>query len=768
MNRMRWRSLVQWFGLVLPAVAFAFALLMLVGLAVVPVQNDAQIYMSVTLLSIMMVGLFVIKRVPLSENIVDVLRVLNILVAVYLIFRFLVWRVEFTIGGYGPASLIFGWLLFLSEFYAATYAILGFFVNFAPRNRLPKPLPKDQDRWPLVDILVPSYNEPEEVLEVTLLGALNVSYPAEKLRVHLLDDGGTDDRCENPKTSAVAQGRRASLLKLCGMLGVSYHTRIHNVHAKAGNINAALPSLEGELLVILDADHVPTRDFLKNTVGFFLDDPLCAMVQTPHSFINPDPVEKNLDIYQDSPPEVDLFQQYIQSGLDGWGASFFVGSAAVIRRQMLLEIGGIQTDTLTEDVETAMKLHSRGYRSVFVNRSQVLGLQPETVTSFISQRVRWAQGAIQILQMKNPFFVSGLSLAQKISYLTSFSYWFFPYARIINILAPSMFLLFGVMVYNATIGQYLIYGAPYFLATWIYSDFIYGKVRWPLTSDVYEMVQTPLASVMLFSTLLRPGKRPFNVTPKGEHLETEFVSAAIRVQLLFFFIIILSLGVGTWRWLGYPAERPQLVFTMIWEILNFMIITATIVVMLEKRQVRGNYRVNLNPSAGQIIGEISLKSGAIIRVPISDLSMGGIGFRHAQWPASLDQMRSNIVGIRLVGEGEQDCSTSVLPVSMVVGRGSDVGLEFQYQSATQKQEVVGMLYSSSERVSSYSEQRKKRVGFAYSYAYFLAKTVAGIGFWLKFLRDRNVFNFSSLLVWPSVVTVTLAQRMPKLVGRLRL
>ncbi|WP_248883882.1 glycosyltransferase family 2 protein [Igneacidithiobacillus siniensis] len=362
-----------------------------------------------------------------------------------------------------------------------------------------------------MDIVVPTYNESVDVLEITLLGALNVAYPAEKLRVHLLDDGGTDDRCQNPKTSLAAQARRTELQALCERLEVTYHTRVHNNHAKAGNINAALPSLPGDLMVVLDADHVPTRDFLENTVGFFVVDPLCAVVQTPHSFINPDPIEKNLDIHQDSPPETDLFQQYIQLGLDGWDASFFVGSAAIIRRSMLMKIGGIQTDTLTEDVETAMMLHARGYHSVFLNRSQVLGLQPETVTSFIGQRVRWAQGAIQILQMKNPLFVRGLSFAQKITYITSFSYWLFPYARMINMLAPSMFLLFGIMVYNATIGQYLIYGAPYFLATWIYSDFIYGKIRWPLTSDVYEMVQTPMASIMLFSTLLRPGKRPFKV-----------------------------------------------------------------------------------------------------------------------------------------------------------------------------------------------------------------------------------------------------------------
>ncbi|MEY2342353.1 UDP-forming cellulose synthase catalytic subunit [Acidithiobacillus sp. IBUN Pt1247-S3] len=761
------RYISQFGARLLPVVGFSIAVLLLFMLAVLPVQNQAQVYMSVTLLAIMMLGLFVIKRFPVPTEMVDVIRVLNIFIALYLIVRYLVWRAEFTIGGYGIASTVFGSLLFAAEVYAAIYAVLGFFVNFSPRNRAPVPLPEGMASSPSVDILVPTYNETSDVLEITLLGALNVDYPPEKVRVHLLDDGGTDDRCQSPKTSAMAQTRRAELQSLCTQLGATYHTRAHNVHAKAGNINAALASLDGDLMVILDADHVPTRDFLTNTVGFFIKDPLCAVVQTPHSFINPDPIEKNLDIYHDSPPETDLFQQYIQSGLDGWGASFFVGSAAVIRRHMLMEIGGIQTDTLTEDVETAMMLHARGYHSVFLNRSQVLGLQPETVTSFISQRVRWAQGAIQILQMKNPIFVRGLSLAQKMTYITSFSYWLFPYARMINMLAPSMFLLFGIMVYDATIGQYLIYGAPYFLATWIYSDFIYGKIRWPLTSDVYEMVQTPLASIMLFSTLLRPGKRPFNVTPKGEQLDTDFVSSAIRVQLIFFAIIVGSLLVGAWRWVSSPGERPQLVFTMIWEVLNFLIITATIVVMLERRQVRGNYRVGFGDGDAQVYGEIALKSGAMVRLPVSDLSMGGVGFRHAHWPASIEQMRANITGVRLTAEGASIYSTSLIPVCMVQGRGDEVGLEFQYRDMTQKKELVGLLYCDSGQIAGYSERRKKRVGFVYSYSYFLAKTAAGVGYWGKFLWTRNLRDTIGHIARLPVATAAVVRRVPELVGRSR-
>ncbi len=732
----------RWSGRLISCVAvacFMLSILCALALAELPVKNSAQAVVSMVLISILMLQLFLLKRIRLGQTVRDLFRVTNILLAIYLIFRYLIWRVEFTIGGYGWASDLFGVLLFLAEVYAATYAILGFFVSCAPRERQPASLPDDVTLWPTVDILVPSYNEAADILEITLLGALNIDYPVDRFTVHLLDDGGTDDRCANPKTAMTSRARRAELQALCASVGAQYHTRVHNNHAKAGNINAVLLSLSGDLLVIVDADHVPTKDFLRNTVGFFLKDDRCAVVQTPHSFINPDPVEKNLDIFRDSPPETELFQQYIQQGMDGWGSSFFVGSAAIIRRSMLLEVGGIQTDTLTEDVETAMALHARGYHSVFLNRSQVLGLQPETVTSLISQRVRWAQGAIQILQMKNPLWVGGLSWAQKLTYITSFSYWLFPYVRLINMLAPSMFLVFGIMVYNATIHQYLIYGAPYFLATWIYSDFVYGKVRWPLTSDVYEMVQTPLAAIMLFSTFLRPGKRPFNVTPKGEHLDRDFVSSAAKIQLLFFVVILSSLLVGCWRWFAHPGERPQLTFTMLWEVLNFVIISATMVVMLERKQVRESYRI---PAASDVHAELECRNGQIIRGPILDISISGLGFPQLAIPHTLKQLAEQVVAVRIVDrEGK---SAGCIPAIVAVAGPERVGLRFQYTSVAQKRVIVDQVYGDSQRLDAYLENRRRRVGFLWAYSYFLGKTFSGLWYWLIYLLR---VSHDQILLW---------------------
>ncbi len=102
---------------------------------------------------------------------------------------------------------------------------------------------------------------------------------------------------DDPVLAAASRARRKELSALAERLGCVYLTRSRNLHAKAGNINNGLEHSSGELIVVFDADHAPTSDFLQNTVGWFLKDPKMFLVQTPHFFINPDPVEKNLQTF---------------------------------------------------------------------------------------------------------------------------------------------------------------------------------------------------------------------------------------------------------------------------------------------------------------------------------------------------------------------------------------------------------------------------------------------------------------------------------------
>ena len=684
---------------VLVFVSFLLLMITLAGTAALPVHHDAQLWLSVMLVGTLWLILRIAYSINFREPWVMPLRILTVLITVFLTMRYIVWRTEDTIGWYGIPSLICALSLLAAESYSAFYALVGSFVNLNPRRRTPLPLPANRDEWPAVDVLIPSYNESAEILETTLLGALNIRYPTDKLQVHLLDDGGTDARCRNPKIARIAMARRRELKQLCTRLGVHYRTRKENNHAKAGNLNATLPHLSGDLILILDADHVPTADFLEKTVGFFVADPKMFLVQTPHNFLNADPIEKNLDTLSVMPSETELFHGVIQTGLDGWEASFFCGSAALMRRALLLQVNGIQGDTITEDAETALILHARGYRSAFLDEPLSSGLQPETVTALVAQRIRWAQGALQILLLKNPLRIPGLKLTQRLSYLTSFSYWFFPFARAIFLLAPAAYLLFDLKLYDATLFQYALYGLPYILSTLFFTEFVYGRVRWPVISDLYETVQAFMAIPALAQVFVRPRRPTFKVTPKGELLERDFISQLAWPYYLLLGIIVASLAAGVWRYEVDPAAHGELVFTLFWEFFNFIVVIGALGVMLERRQRRQAPRLTFTPAlAALVMGHDDKKYLA----RVSNASCGGAELvlhkRFTPWPGTFLRIYTTVaaLGIQRVFHAQ---------VTSVNGR--RIGVAFRPRDVAEQSAIVALAYGDSAQLRRRLEQRHR-------------------------------------------------------------
>ncbi len=302
-------------------------------LAILPLAHATQIQMVLGVITAMLLLRMIVRRLSPLEAFAQLVRILVVLLAIFLSIRYLVWRTFHTLPTEDPLGFVAGVLLYLAEIYALVIMMLGAFVTINPLHRSIIPLPEDTAKWPSVDVLIPTYNESEELLEITLLGALHLDYPRDKLNIYLLDDGGTLAKRQQVDLAQAnaAHLRHQRLQALCQKLGVHYLTREKNESAKAGNINSALPHIHGDLLLILDADHVPTADFLRDTVGWFDRDSRLFLVQTPHFFINPDPIEKNLRTYEHMPSEQEMFYNNIQRGLDFWNSSFF--STCTIRKK---------------------------------------------------------------------------------------------------------------------------------------------------------------------------------------------------------------------------------------------------------------------------------------------------------------------------------------------------------------------------------------------------------------------------------------------------
>lgn len=639
-------------------------------------------------------------------------RVIVVMLAVFLTLRYFFWRTLNTLPDDDPFSVVAGFSLYLAECYGIFIYLLGAFVNINPWHRKPVDLPDDENDWPTVDIMIPSYNEDADILRVTLMAASQMRYPSHKFNVYLCDDGGTLNRRYHHADLKVREesiARNLELRALCEELGVRYLTRSKNNHAKAGNLNAALEHTSGELILILDADHVPTEDFLMNTVGWFLKDPKLFLLQTPHNFLNPDPIEKNLSTYEKMPSENEMFYGVIQQGLDYWGGTFFCGSAAVLRRKYLMEIGGISGESITEDAETAMDLHSLGYHSAYLNKPMVAGLQPETFTGFISQRVRWAQGMMQIFLLKNPWTRPNLTFAKRLAYTSSAGFWFFPFARAIFIVAPLAYFLFGLNIYYANLQEMVAYALPHLIAAWGLSNFLFGKVRWPFISEIYETMQSLFALPGLLKVFKNPRAPSFIVTPKGEFLQENFISQLAPPFYWLIGLSIIGFIAAAYRWVNYPIDRDVVVVVAVWALFNFIVLIGALGVLFERKQRRTAPRMPVPGTLPATFDNALLPN--LENAEIKNISSSGAAVvAEFKVPVHIEQ------GIRLnlkftPREQSEPASIPVLVQSQhkLSPKKVRLGLQFDAKTQTEQRAIVRLQYGSSEQLSENLKRRQHKL-----------------------------------------------------------
>jgi cellulose synthase (UDP-forming) len=454
---------------------------------------------------------------------------------------------------------------------------------------------------PSVDVYIPTFNEPMEVLEKTITGALCLDYP--QLSIWVLDDG-----------------RRPWLKEFCEAKGVGYLNRPDNAHAKAGNINHALTRTGGEFVAIFDADFIPQRNFLMRTIGFF-SDPKIGIVQTPHAFYNYDPMQVNLAMRKSLPDEQRFFFDAIMPSRDAWSAAFCCGSNSVTRRVALRAVGdALPTQSITEDMLLSMELLRKGYVTRYLCERLAFGLAPETIDAFFTQRQRWARGAIQILYLPNGPLGHDLTVMQRLLFLPT--HWLSLGLRsLIALVAPIVFLWTGVSpVFDVTASDVLYYLVPMILA-------LIGGVRayapgqhFPLASQVQATFLSFKILPTVLATIVKPFGHPFKVTPKGgvsrvsNYSRGIFWSSASLIALT-----IIGLMVNTipeWRIVETSHMLPVVAF---WSAINVVVLFLVCMMSLHAPRRRSEERFDFDEEC-RIIGP----NGAASIGRIRDLSLSGV------------------------------------------------------------------------------------------------------------------------------------------------
>ena len=422
---------------------------------------------------------------------------------------YLIWR--FGWSGEGANPFLFAMLLITEVYGLWALGTLAWYSWSRPAAVRPPATPGHE-----VDVYVCTYDEPFEVVAATLAGCRALTYPH---TTYLLDDG-----------------RRPEMEELARTAGAEYLTRPDNSHAKAGNINAALPRTGGDLVLMLDADHVPMPDALDALVGYF-DDEKVALVQSPHDFFNHDSVQH----YVVGRHEQSLFYRVVCPGKNRHGAAYWCGSAALLRRQALLEIGGVATETIAEDFHTTIRMQRHGWASRYHDEVLVQGLAPHDLDGYLLQRDRWARGNLAVFTLpESPLRARTLRPLQRLSYFVSLAAYLAPPMRLLLLLTLGLVLWTGALPMKISVVALAALWLPA-----VSLNLLAGSALTRGYMKIGETAHYELLTMEIYTRALRcvfrPSRTAFKVTPK-QGADGGGLAAVRKLHLVIAAAVVLAGG----------------------------------------------------------------------------------------------------------------------------------------------------------------------------------------------------------------------------------
>jgi cellulose synthase (UDP-forming) len=422
---------------------------------------------------------------------------------------YLTWRIGWS--GEGASPVAFAMLLVTEVYGLWALGTLAWYSWSRPVAVRPPATPGRD-----VDVYVCTYDEPFEVVAATLAGCRALTYPH---TTYLLDDG-----------------RRPEMEDLARVAGARYLTRPDNSHAKAGNINAALPRTGGELVLMLDADHVPMPDALDAMVGYF-DDEKVALVQSPHDFFNHDSVQH----YVVGRHEQSLFYRVVSPGKDRHGAAYWCGSAALLRREALLGIGGVATETIAEDFHTTIRLQRHGWTSRYHDEVLVQGLAPHDLDGYLLQRDRWARGNLAVFTLpESPLRARELQPLQRLSYFVSLAAYLAPPMRLLLLATLGLVMWTGELPMKISVVALAALWLPA-----VSLNLLAGSALTRGYMKIGETAHYELLTMEIYTRALRcifrPGRTAFKVTPK-QGADGGGIQAVRRLRLVILAAVVLAGG----------------------------------------------------------------------------------------------------------------------------------------------------------------------------------------------------------------------------------
>lgn len=426
---------------------------------------------------------------------------------------------------------------FLSEVAGLVIFVFFSFITRYPRYHKPEGLSVERDFS--VDIFITTCGEPLDIVAETVQAAVAINHSNKQ--VYLSDDAA------NPELKTLAE-----------KIGVHYLSRQTPEDAKAGNLNFTLAHSSGKLILTLDADQIPEKEIVQRILGYFKY-AYIGFVQTKQLFRVPEG-----DPFCNTDP---IFYNVMQPGKDSDNAAFSCGSGVMYRREALESIGGFSTWNIVEDLHTSMRLHAKGWRSVYHNYPLSIGTAPMDIWSVYKQRQQWAADSLRIFLWNNPFRVKGLSLKQKFQYAhIGLVYLFAGFVMPFFFLIPLLSLFLGKTVIEANFWIYMIYRAPSFMLT----AFTYKLAAYP--NPYYQAINTWLGYFPAFMygtgvALLSRKSKPVYKVNRKIRARTSLASDIVAI-LPQFALIVLSVAAVAYGFYFGTGDLDMLVVSSLWALMT--------------------------------------------------------------------------------------------------------------------------------------------------------------------------------------------------------
>lgn len=386
---------------------------------------------------------------------------------------------------------------------------------------------------PSVDVFITVYGEPLEIVLVTVRAARDMRVAH---KTWVLDDGNSD-----------------ALRDACRAERVGYLRRTEHVYAKAGNINAALRRTDGEFVVILDADHVPSPDFLLRALPHMQDEKV-AFVQTPQAF----PSAQGL-VAEGAAESQRIFYELVLPGRNHFNAVFCVGTNVIFRRTALREIVGMHTASNSEDIWTSLELHRRGWRSFFVPEVLARGLAPDSLLPYFKQQFRWAYGAFEVMFRGELFKRNALTIDQRFQYLLAGVNYLLSAAALILMCLPAVYLLFGLSPIRADLSTWIVHYAPFYVLIVVVTLVQLGGFK--LSAIVTSIGAAPIHVRAFFMALFKRHVT-WTVTNTGPSALPGVELVLPHVALFLLNALAIAVGISTLPLLG--TDLPAVWLSIAW------------------------------------------------------------------------------------------------------------------------------------------------------------------------------------------------------------